>query len=542
MAKPNIEPTPEQKEILDGMAERLRLLFVVKGWKDAEELAQVLKRTEVDLHNWMTRWPEQPYFVFNAAVYYHHTDRSGMAINLFHRAHDMGLRGTSLLMNLASAYKQEHMDDMAEHWYSQASGWARKENNLVALAHAYHGIGSLYINRGEPHKCIEWCKRSLDLDPDDRFAKWNMGIACLEAGDWSTGGRLYHEAGFIDSKWKAPERKIKTYGGLPDWDGSKGKTVICYGEQGVGDEVMFCSILPDLLRDCKVILDVDKRLEALLKRSFPEAEAVYPTSDIDAPFPWIVNHKPDARLAMGSLMHFYRHKAEDFPKVTFLQADPVKRAKWRAELDKLGPGKHVAISYSGGLKKTRQDLRTIDPKALVDILKIPGINWHSVQYHEYGPENAAVLGRMTGVPVHHWHDMIRDWDEWAAFLSEIDLLITVNTSVHHLAGSLGVNQWCLTPKYVAWRYGISGPSPFYGNCSMYRQGPDEKWEPVLVKVKNDLERWVQNDSLLHAPARPEPERSHVALVSQSDGGGSDKGVAVESRTARKGARRRRHYR
>jgi tetratricopeptide (TPR) repeat protein len=536
MGKKKLEITEEQNKVIDHLTAVARGLFITKAWKDEQQLAHMMKRHEIDIHNALTRWPDHPLFAFHAAVFYQHTERSGMAINLFKHAITSGLDNPAVFTNLAASYKNEHVDDLAEHWYMQAARAARDANDLHALAHSMHGVASLYINRGEPEKCIYWCNKALDINPTDRFALWNKGIACLEAGQWEEGGRLYHDAGFITSEWKAAERKLKTYGGLPEWDGTKGQTVICYGEQGVGDEVMFASILPDLMRDAKVIIDCDKRLERLFRDSFPEAVAVYPTSGIDDPFPWIEDHKVDARIAMGSLLHLYRKKAEDFPKVPFLKADPERRKKWRAILDAMGPGKHIALSYCGGMKKTRQDMRSINPEKIVDWLKIPGIHWHSVQYHDFAPDNAAELGRLTGVPIHHWHDMIKDWDEWAAFLSEVDLLITVNTSVHHLAGALGTPQWCLTPKYVAWRYGIAGPSPFYGNCSMIRQADDMSWEPVIKTVQHYLE--TSNGEILHPEIRVEPVGTYVAGRSGSVGEGSNKGAPVATRAIRKGSRGR----
>jgi hypothetical protein len=73
----------------------------------------------------------------------------------------------------------------------------------------------------------------------------------------------------------------------------------------------------------------------------------------------------------------------------------------------------------------------------------------------------------------------------------LDLVITVNTSLHHLAGALGVKQWCLTPQYCAWRYGQTGDSPWYGNCTMFRQKKDGDWKGVLAHVATDLGKMVE---------------------------------------------------
>jgi hypothetical protein len=73
----------------------------------------------------------------------------------------------------------------------------------------------------------------------------------------------------------------------------------------------------------------------------------------------------------------------------------------------------------------------------------------------------------------------------------LDLVITVNTSLHHLAGSLGVKQWCLCPTMIAWRYGIRGGSPWYGNCEMIRQEMDGDWKPVIARAASNLAKMVE---------------------------------------------------
>jgi hypothetical protein len=335
--------------------------------------------------------------------------------------------------------------------------------------------------------CIHWSDKALALDPTDRYARWNKGLAQLECGEWEDGFREYDEAGFISTPTKPMERKLKTYGGLPKWDGTPGQTVICYGEQGVGDEVMFASMLPDLMKQCKVIIDCDKRLLKLFKDSFPEAEAVYPTSDIDAPFPWITDHKVDAYLPMGSLGKWFRKRDADFPKVAFLKSNPILREKWGQVLGGFD-GLKVGISYCGGLKKTRIDKRTVALDKWGPILSLEGCHFFSLQYQPFGADEAAMIGAENNVAIHHWQDVIDSYDETAAFVKELDIVVSVNTSLVHLCGALGVPTLCLTPKYVAWRYGVKGPNPFYGSVEMMRQSEDGDWTNVLKAVREKLSR------------------------------------------------------
>lgn len=444
---------------------------------------------------WLNKFPDRPELLFQYGTFCMQREKRGVAIALIERSMKCGALGAGPYLNIAAAYKQDHNDEKAREYYDLALKEAEKNPSPgpvnIDKAYALHGIGSLYINAGQPALCKLWSERALAVDPNDRHAMWNKGLGHLELGEWEDGFRIYDEAGFDNSGTMPTERKLKIYGGLPKWDGTPGKTVITYGEQGVGDEIMFCSMLPDLLQDCKVIIDCDKRIEKMLKRSFPEAEGVYPTSDVNAPFPWIKNHKVDAYVPMGSLGRHYRKKNADFPKVAYLKADPAKIEQWGQHVATLPAGLNVGISWAGGLKKTRFDKRTIPLDHLEPLLSTKGANFISLQYHPWAADECARVGERIGVPIYHWGDAIAEYEDTAGLLMNLDLVITVNTSLHHLAGSLGVKQWCLTPQMCAWRYGVSGPSPWYGNCEMYRQKKDGDWKGVIARAATDLGKIVE---------------------------------------------------
>lgn len=464
---------------------------IALGWDVKPEEFDALEK---DYEKWCNKFPDDPRLIFQYGTLLLQRERRALAIAMFERSISCGALGNAPLINIAAAYKSNHDDAKAAKYYAAAKEVAEKQPNINAdgvntdLSFALHGMGSLYINAGEPDIAILWSDKALKVDPNDRHALWNKGLALLEKGCWAEGFDIYDSAAVMGSNLYKTERKIKTYGGLPKWDGTKGQTVICYGEQGIGDEIMFASMLPDLMKDTKVIVDCDKRLEDLFRRSFPDLEAVYPTSGIDDPFPWIKDHKPDAYMPMGSLGRYYRRKSEDFPKTPYLVTDPKKDEYWLAHLNELPKGLNVGISWAGGLKKTRFDQRTIVPKFWRETFQVKNVNFISLQYHSWAADECATMGRDFGVPIYHWGDAIADYDHTASLVKNLDLVITVNTSLHHLCGAVGVKQWCLTPKMVAWRYGVSGPSPWYGNCEMLRQKKPGKWEPVMTDVARRLDK------------------------------------------------------
>ena len=467
--------------------------------RDLQAEAQFERR----VHSALSLHPENEHLLYTLGTLYSQTDRAGAGIALLKHAIDLGLDGPDAWNNLGAACKAEHKDASAAACYEKAIELCeegKRQGNVPAelinssLSAALHGMASLYVNAGKPEKIIEWADKALALDPNDRYALWNRGLGYLESGRWKEGWEAYDVAGFMSGDgFKPIERKLKTYGGLPRWNGEKGKTVICYGEQGIGDELMFASMIPDLMKDCRVIIDCDKRLEALFKRSFPEALAVYPTSNRDAAFPWLADHQVDGYVPMGSLGRYYRPDAASFPRTPYIKADPGLVAKWRNVLgstDKL----RVGISWAGGLKKTRFDQRTIPLREWTDILSVPGIEWHSFQYHPQAAQECADVGRLLNVPIHHWGDVIADYDKTAAVLHSMDLVISVNTSLIHLCGSLGIRTWCLTPVMCAWRYGVEGENPFYGSVEMVRQQEAGKWSPVLKAVAGALREEAQKEA------------------------------------------------
>lgn len=408
---------------------------------------------------------------------------TGLGAFLLENGIARGYRRFEAFHNLGNAYRADNRAEQAEKAFDAALEHSetdqQRADSLVAKA-------CMYVNAGEPERCIELCSRALEYVPDHRFALWNRGIAYLEIGNWIEGFRAYDQAGFREDGGKAAERKLRTYGGRPEWFPSKktkDSTVVVYGEQGIGDELMFASMIPDLIeRSGRVIIDCDTRLKAMFERSFPDC-TIYTTSAEDPT--WIKDDPPDYRIAMGSLGRWFRKRDEDFPKTPYIKADPEKVAYWKGELDKL-PGRKIGISWVGGSKLTRTDLRSIPLPLWRPMAEAPDVTLVSLQYHKWAAQECASMGTVWERPIHHWQDAIDDYDETAALVSALDLVVTVNTSVVHLCGSLGVRTWCLTPYGAAWRYGLKGPNPFYGSVEMYRQEKDQPWHEVIERVASDL--------------------------------------------------------
>jgi hypothetical protein len=402
-------------------------------------------------------------------------ERYGLAYSLFRRVAQLTPKNSEAWNNMGMCYLEAQNPNRAEDCFKEAlsrdpQSWSAM-NNLALIA----------VNRCDTEKTHQWADRALKLNPDLMEAWQTKAFAYLQKREWKPGWELFeHSLGGPHRReivYRPPENRE------PRWDGSPGKTVVIYGEQGLGDEISFASIIPDAIRDCKkVIIDCDKRLEGLFKRSFPQAD-VYGTRKQDA-VEWLANYDIDARSSAASLTRFYRNADESFPGTPYLSADPERRIQWRALLDSLGPEPKVGIAWSGGLHDTGAKKRSLALEQLAPVLQQKA-HFVSLQYKGASPEMVG------GVRLRNWDRATRtsDYDDTAALVAELDLVITVNTSVVHLAGALGVPCWTLTPKHCRWWY-CADPCPWYRSVRIFRQTND--WKPVIQTVADELKELCGN--------------------------------------------------
>lgn len=360
----------------------------------------------------------------------------------------------------------------------------REPNNALAL----NNLAQLYNNMGQPLKAINCADKVIRLDPSMTEAQYNRGIAMLQLGDWKEGWRGYEYGIGIHMG-----RKERIYGHIPRWTGVNDCTVIAYGEQGLGDEISFASCIPDLMQENRVIIECDKRLENLFRRSF--GCPVYGTR-YSKGVEWPHNHEIDAAVALGSLPGFYRNSAESFPGTPYLTPDPQRRIQWRALLDSLGQKPKVGIAWTGGIKRTGAARRSMELAEMLPILR-QDATFISLQYKD-APEITAM--RLDhGIEIHHWPHAVQtgDYDDTAALVSELDLVITVQQTAVHIAGALGIPCWVMVPKTPLWRYGLSGDKfPWANSVKLYRQ--KEEWVHVVSEVAVDLRKFA-NEGLRNAP-------------------------------------------
>jgi len=223
-----------------------------------------------------------------------------------------------------------------------------------------------------------------------------------------------------------------------------------------------------------VTFDCDEKLGGLFQRSFPGAEVHSTRKSKQAEKDWLAGRKFDAHCLIGTLAYHRRKTTESFPGTPYLVADPERRTQWRALLDTL-PGKKVGIAWHGGSRGTFRERRSLSLSQLWPILSMPGVSWVSLQYQDSSDEIRDFVDDYS-IPMRHWPRAAEssDYDDQAALVAELDLVISVCTAVVHLAGALGKRCWVLVPNKARWFYGMQGKrSPWYSSVEMFRQ--EEKW-------------------------------------------------------------------
>ncbi len=411
------------------------------------------------------------------------------------------------LTNLGVVLKETGRTGEAEATHLEAlrlaPGDAETMVNLALLREAQ--------GRGEEAEALY--RNALVHAPGFALARWNLALRLLGRGRLAEGWDEY-EARFASRRVSA-RRSIA----LPAWDGAAGRRVLVWREQGLGDELMFGTALPDLaakLGPAALVVEVDARLTRLVGRALPgvtvRTETANPT---DA----------DAHLPFGSLPRLLRPALADFPaRPCWLAPDPARAAEWAARLAALGPGLRVGICWGS---QNMLGERKASYTALADwapLLTLPGLIPVTLQYDGREAEIAAVEAEL-GLRIHRWPgtDLKNDLEGVAALIANLDLVVTVASSVGEMAGALGVPVWRFGHA-GDWTALGSGVRPWFPSMRLWSTRPGEGLTDVLARMAAELRRlvpalpfeeWLAEARALHESSRwPEAEKAYQRVLDQ----------------------------
>ena len=391
------------------------------------------------------------------------------------------------LVSLGYVYFKREDFESAERCHRQAL----RVDPQLATAH-WH-LGSVLWMLGRIDEATAEYENALAALPEEMELRMALSTLCLLRQDFNRGWPLY-EARY--------HRSRRHHVALPDyryprWNGEPlaGKHVLLVGEQGLGDEIMFASIIGEILAEAALCtITCLPQMERLLCRSFPAARVIAVARSGEqagtASDAQLANSSPiDCWLPMGSLGLLRRNGRESFPiAVPYLVAQAAHVEFWSTRLQALGPGCYIGLSWRGGTELTHRARRSMPLAQLVRSLDGPGRVFVNLQYGECRAEIENVQ-RDTGVRIVHWQEALDNLDHTAALVSALDRTVSVCTAVIHLGGALGKRVDVLAPFLPEWRYGMSGEKmPWYADVHIHRQIRIDDWSAPLKAVAEVLER------------------------------------------------------
>ena len=343
-------------------------------------------------------------------------------------------------------------------------------------AEAYYNRGNTLAGLKRLDEALESYNQALAINPDFADVYWNKALLLLMMGEFLEGWELY--------EWRLKKDDIKGYYysfPQPSWRGRediRGKRLFIHAEQGLGDVIQFCRYLPLVKAlGAEIIFEVPKPLVPFI-------------STLDCPMSVVAKGTTlpefDAYCPLMSLPHVFKITAETVPaKTPYLFSDRIKVQQWQ---DKLGQREkpRVGLAWSGSITHKRDVNRSVPLQELPALIELP-VEWHSLQ-KEYRRHDLELLELHPEIRQHQ--DDLRDFADTAALIECLDLVISVDTSVAHVAGAMGTPVWILLPFAPDFRWMLDREdSPWYPTATLFRQPRIGDWQSVVARLTQALRIW-----------------------------------------------------
>jgi hypothetical protein len=362
----------------------------------------------------------------------------------------------------------------------------------AALVHSH--LGRILYHLGRATEAQASYRTAMRLRPEAPGLRVGLGLALLMAGQM--------EEGWKEFEWRLRSehmvRRDPVFS-LPSWNGAAigHRVILLLADQGLGDTLQFCRYVPQVAsRGGRIILAVQPPLVRLLSRLPDVSEIVTDRGFKPSSF--------DLWCALMSLPHAVGTTLATIPATTpYLTADPADVAHWRERLAGL-VGLRVGLCWAGGrtryLSKIATDRRrSITLDALAPLGEISGVQFISLQK---GPPADEAARPPHGMELHDFTESLHDFADTAAVIDNLDLVISVDTAIAHLAGALGKPVWVLNRFDTCFRWPRDrDDSPWYPSLRQFRQPTPGDWNSVISRARDALQRLAAGD---HGQLRPPP--------------------------------------
>jgi Tfp pilus assembly protein PilF/ADP-heptose:LPS heptosyltransferase len=339
-------------------------------------------------------------------------------------------------------------------------------------ARALNNLGLVRYRQGRIGEAAQYLRSALGADPAMTEAHWNLSHALLHTGEYGEGWREF------EWRWRMPD--FKNLAGRfqrPRWQGEDlhGKRLLVWAEQGFGDVLQFSRILPALRERCSEVIF---ECQVVLR---PVCETL-PGITIIGRGEKIPDH--DFQIPLLSLPSVLGWQSVPEVPVPYLRPDAKAVDRWKEKLVTAGNRLRVGIAWSGSTTNPEGRFRSVPETMLAKLGQTDDIFFVNLQKDE---ASSAFRRFPFGPGGGDWTESLVDFGETAALVSQLDLVITIDTAVAHLAGALGKQVWLMLATPHDWRWGAGGrATAWYPTVRLYRQERHGEWGPVVEAVKHDL--------------------------------------------------------
>jgi hypothetical protein len=428
--------------------------------------------------------PTQPDTLHLAGIVAFRQKRVADALDLMQRAIRYGVDTPLYLRNICEVYRTLGRLDEALEAARQAAALARTDPLCL------HNLAIIHYHRLEIDDCLDCARRALAIDPTLPGAHFVLAEALLLRGEMAQGWEEYEWRFRIPGA--APPMPATT---KPQWDGAAlpDATLLLIADQGFGDVIQFCRYIPWVAERCPhIALASSAELAPLLRQIAPGARLFQRWDDC-----------PDyaAFCPLSGLPRLHGTRVENIPApIPYLRADPAGVVAWRERLDGLVPARYrrIGIVWAGRPTHANDRDRSADLAAFAPIAALPGVALISLQKLPAAEQAGRYFGR---APLVNIGAGIDDFGDTMALLENLDLLVTVDTSVGHLAGAMGRPTWIMLSRAPDWRWLLDrADSPWYPSVRLFRQTQPRQWGSVTAGIAAALAERFGSGSFPATPA------------------------------------------
>ena len=342
-------------------------------------------------------------------------------------------------------------------------------------ARAFVNLASIYAGSGRHREAFASLERAIAIDPENAEAHYSRAMLLLTVGDYAAGWKEYEWRWRINNRYSAPARRFPD----PFWDGSPvAGPVLMHGELPFGESLQFVRYARLAAERCDgVIFECAAPMKSLMQGVSGVRQAIAPGEAVP-PFA--------AHIPLFSLPRIFGTTLQNMSwQGPYVFADPAKSAAWRRLLDARGRGRYrIGIVWTGNPHNVNNRDRSIPPALLAPLADVPGVALFGLQKDAMAPEFGAPPATLALADL---TSQLRDFSDTAAFVDCLDLVITIDTAMAHLAGAMGKQVWVLLNHVPDWRYHLErSDNPWYPSMRLFRQAREGQWEDVIHRAAAEL--------------------------------------------------------